>query len=103
MSVWAHQTSSNILTRITKFRRPLPAPLLLWPLIGPSVPAWMTDLCGAIGGINDWQGKQKYSKKTYPSAVLSPQILNPAHRGGKPTAWDTARSKCESVTTTTTM
>jgi hypothetical protein len=39
----------------------------------------------------DWQGKPKYSEKTYPSATLStinptlPDLgLNPGHHGGKP-------------------
>jgi hypothetical protein len=27
--------------------------------------------CGAISGINEWQGKPKYSEKTWPSAALS--------------------------------
>jgi hypothetical protein len=34
---------------------------------------WMTDddECGAFGGMNDWQGKPKYSEETCPSATLS--------------------------------
>jgi hypothetical protein len=27
--------------------------------------------CKAIGGMNDWQGKSKYSEETYSSAALS--------------------------------
>jgi hypothetical protein len=27
--------------------------------------------CGALNGMNDWQGKQTYSVKTCPSAALS--------------------------------
>jgi hypothetical protein len=30
--------------------------------------------CGAIGGMRIWQGKPKYSEKTYPSATFPPQI-----------------------------
>jgi hypothetical protein len=26
---------------------------------------------GAISGMNEWQGKQKYSEKTHPSVALS--------------------------------
>jgi hypothetical protein len=29
------------------------------------------DYFGAISGINEWQGKMKYSEKTCPDAVLS--------------------------------
>jgi hypothetical protein len=29
------------------------------------------DYCGAVSGKNERQGKQKYSKKTYPSVTLS--------------------------------
>jgi hypothetical protein len=42
---------------------------------------------GAISGMNEWQGKPKYSEKTGPSASLSitdPTWLNPGRRGGKP-------------------
>jgi hypothetical protein len=35
---------------------------LLWMLEG--------DDCGAISGMNEWQGKQKYSEKTCLSAAL---------------------------------
>jgi hypothetical protein len=39
-----------------------------WPI----VPALDDDdECGAISGMNDWQGKLKYSEKTCPSAALS--------------------------------
>jgi hypothetical protein len=47
--------------------------------------------CEAIGGLNEWQGKPKYSKKTCPSAALSTKDrtwLDPgsnlSHRSGKP-------------------
>jgi hypothetical protein len=46
---------------------------------------------GAISGMNNWQGKPKYSEKTCPSAALSttnPTLLdqgsNPGRRDGKP-------------------
>jgi hypothetical protein len=29
------------------------------------------DECGAINGMNEWQGKQKYSEETCPTATLS--------------------------------
>jgi hypothetical protein len=34
---------------------------------------WMMegDVCGAISGMNEWQGNPKYSEETYPSAALS--------------------------------
>jgi hypothetical protein len=34
---------------------------------------WMIDCddCGAISGMNEWQGEPKYSMKTFPSAALS--------------------------------
>jgi hypothetical protein len=50
-----------------------PNPLLLQPFIGLLHQPWMTDddYCGVIIGINEWQGKSKYSEKTYPSAPLS--------------------------------
>jgi hypothetical protein len=46
---------------------------------------------GKIGGMMIWQGKSKYSEKTYPSATLSTtnrtcyQEANPGGHGGKPT------------------
>jgi hypothetical protein len=49
------------------------------------------DDCGAISGMNEWQGKLKYLEKTCTSAALStidPTRLEPGsnlgHRGGKP-------------------
>jgi hypothetical protein len=47
---------------------------------------------GAIGGMKIWQGKPKYSEKTYPSATLSttkshmtdPGLEPPDRSGGKP-------------------
>jgi hypothetical protein len=49
-----------------------PSLLLLRPFIG-LYPSWMIDGddCGAISGMNDWQGKPKYSEETCPSAALS--------------------------------
>jgi hypothetical protein len=48
------------------------------------------DDCGAVGGMNGWKGKPKYSEKTCPSATLSSTNptwldpdLKPGHRGGK--------------------
>jgi hypothetical protein len=32
------------------------------------------DDCGAIGGMNEWQGKSKYSEKTYPLPLYPSQI-----------------------------
>jgi hypothetical protein len=33
--------------------------------------------CGASGGMNEWQGKPKYSEETCPSAALS--TADPTH------------------------
>jgi hypothetical protein len=53
--------------------------------------SWMIDGdgCGAISGMNEWQGKPKYWEKTCPSATTTdPTWLdpgsNPGHHGGKP-------------------
>jgi hypothetical protein len=48
-------------------------PLLLRQFIGLLYQPWMRDGddCGALSGINDWQGKLRYSEKTYHSASLS--------------------------------
>jgi hypothetical protein len=50
-----------------------PSPLLLRPLIGLSYQPRMTDTddCGALNGVNDWQGKPKYSENTCSSSALS--------------------------------
>jgi hypothetical protein len=50
-----------------------PSPLLLMPLSGLLYQPWMTNGndCGAISGMNEWQGKPKYTEKTCPSAPLS--------------------------------
>jgi hypothetical protein len=50
-----------------------PSPLLLQPLIGILYQHFMidVDVCGAIGGMNEWQGKPKYWEETFPSAALS--------------------------------
>jgi hypothetical protein len=38
------------------------------------------DDCGAIGGMDDWQGKPKYSEKPCPSATLSTtNVMCPGH------------------------
>jgi hypothetical protein len=49
------------------------------------------DDCGAVGGINEWQGKQQYSEKTCPNAALFTadptrlgRCLNRRRRGRKP-------------------
>jgi hypothetical protein len=49
------------------------SPLTLRPLIAVLCQFWMIDAngCGAISGMNVWQGKQKYSEATCPSAALS--------------------------------
>jgi hypothetical protein len=46
---------------------------------------------GANGGVNDWQGKPKYSEKTCPTVALAnidstwlDPGSNPGRRGGKP-------------------
>jgi hypothetical protein len=54
-----------------------PSPLLLWQIIGLVCQPWMIDGddCGAISGMNKWQGKQKYWDKTCPSAALSTRDL----------------------------
>jgi hypothetical protein len=50
-----------------------PSPLLLWPFIGLLYQPWMIegDDCGAISGINGWQGKPQYSKEACSNAALS--------------------------------
>jgi hypothetical protein len=50
-----------------------PSPLLLQPFIGLLYRPWMIDSvdCGAISGMNGWQGKPKYSEETFPTAALS--------------------------------
>jgi hypothetical protein len=61
-------------------------------LIGPLFQPWVIDDdCGAVGRINEWQGKPKYSEKTCQTAALSttdPTLLhagsNPDRRVGKP-------------------
>jgi hypothetical protein len=49
------------------------SPLLLRPFIGLLYQHWMIDDddCGAVGGMNEWQGKPKYWEETCPSAALS--------------------------------
>jgi hypothetical protein len=50
-----------------------PSPLLLRPLIGLLYQPWMINGadCGAIGEMNDWQGKPKYWDETCHSTALS--------------------------------
>jgi hypothetical protein len=49
-----------------------PGPLLLQPFIGLLHQPWVIDGddCGAIGGMNGWQGKPKYWEETCPSTAL---------------------------------
>jgi hypothetical protein len=69
-----------------------PSPLLLRPFISLLYQPWMIDDdCGAISGMNEWQGKPKYSEKICPSAALSTTHptwldmgINPDRRRGKP-------------------
>jgi hypothetical protein len=48
-----------------------PSPLIPRPFIGLLYQPWMIDgdNCGAIGGMNEKQGKPKYPGKTCPSAA----------------------------------
>jgi hypothetical protein len=48
-----------------------PSPLLMRTFIGPLYQPWMIDGddCGAVGGMNDWQGKPEYWEKTCLSAA----------------------------------
>jgi hypothetical protein len=50
-----------------------PSPLLLRPFIGRLYQSWAIegDDCGAVSGLNGWQGKPKYSEETSPSGALS--------------------------------
>jgi hypothetical protein len=50
-----------------------PSPLLLRPLIRSFYEPWMIkgDDYGTISGLNERQGKPKYSEKTCPNVVLS--------------------------------
>jgi hypothetical protein len=70
-----------------------PSPLLLRPFTSLLYQPRMIDGddCGAISGMNEWQGKPKYSEETCPSAALSTTDhtcldpgSNPGCRGGKP-------------------
>jgi hypothetical protein len=66
-----------------------PSPLLLQPLIGLLRQPWMMDGddCGAVSGMNEWQGKSEYWKETCPSAALSttdPTLLDPGSNPGPP-------------------
>jgi hypothetical protein len=45
------------------------------------------DDCGAVGGMNEWQGKLKYWENTCSIAALGttdPPVSNPCRGGGKP-------------------
>jgi hypothetical protein len=52
------------------------SPLLRRPFIGLLYQPWMIDGddCGAISGMNEWQGKPKYWEETCPSAALSTTV-----------------------------
>jgi hypothetical protein len=65
---------------------PSPLSLLLRPPIGLLYQPWMVDRhdCGAVSGMNGWQGKLKYWEETCPSAAVSttnPISLDPGRRG----------------------
>jgi hypothetical protein len=49
------------------------SPLLLWPIVALLYQPWMIDGddCGAVGGMNEWQGKLEYWEETCPSAAPS--------------------------------
>jgi hypothetical protein len=49
------------------------SPLLRQPIIDLLYQPWLMDSddCGSISGMNEWQGKLKYSKRACPSAALS--------------------------------
>jgi hypothetical protein len=73
-----------------------PSALLLRPFIGLLYQPWLiySDDYGAIGGMNEWQGKPKCSEKTHASAVLSTTDLTrfdpgskSGHCGGKPATY----------------
>jgi hypothetical protein len=55
-----------------------PSPLLLRPLAGLLCQPWMTDgdVCGAISGMYEWQGKPKYSEVTATVPLCPRQIPN---------------------------
>jgi hypothetical protein len=48
-------------------------PLLLRPFVGLLYDPWLIvgDDTSAISGMNEWQGKSKYSEEACPSVVLS--------------------------------
>jgi hypothetical protein len=76
-----------------------PSSLLLRPFIGPLSQPWTIegDDCGVTGGMNEWQGKPKYSEETCPSAAVSttdPTWLDPGRWGRKPA---TNRLRCDTV------
>jgi hypothetical protein len=65
-----------------------PSSTILRPFIGLLQQPWMTDGddCGAVSGINEWQGKPKYSEETCHSAALSttdPMWLEPGSNPGR--------------------
>jgi hypothetical protein len=53
-----------------------PRTLLLWPFIGLLYPPWIIhdDDCRTISGMNNWQGKPKYSEKSAPLPLWPAQI-----------------------------
>jgi hypothetical protein len=75
-----------------------PSPLLLPPFIDLLYQPCMIDCddCGAITGMNECQGKPKYSEEICPNAALSTTDhkwidwgSNPCRRGGKPATFST--------------
>jgi hypothetical protein len=57
-----------------------PSPVLLRSFIGLLYQPWMTDDCGAFGGMNELQGKPKYLEETCPCTALpttDPTWLDP--------------------------
>jgi hypothetical protein len=66
-----------------------------------SIVELMDDDCGAISGINEWQGKPKYLETSCSSGALFAALLDegssPVRRGGKPEtthlSYDTAAHK----------
>jgi hypothetical protein len=69
-----------------------PSLLLLRPFIGLLYQPWMIDGddCGAISGMNEWQGKPKHSKKPAPVQLCPQQIPHALNRARtRAAAWET--------------
>jgi hypothetical protein len=82
-----------------------PSPLLLRPFIALLYQPWMIDGddCGAVSGMNEWQGKPKYSEKTcFYSALFTTESIWPDQARCRTAAvgsrllaaWATARPNC---------